>query len=67
MGDDENDPGGIHPDNIPEREPDHYCNAKCTRTGDDGHLIFTGYCKARAGKGTINLGDGRCWLHRHDD
>jgi hypothetical protein len=44
-------------DDVPEREPDEYCNARRTRDG-----TFIGYCKRTSGWGTE--GDsGRCSSH----
>lgn len=42
---------------VPEKSPDEYCNA---RTTEDGK--FQGYCGEPAGEGTDN-DVGRCWKH----
>jgi len=42
---------------VPERAPDEYCNA---RTTEDGK--FQGYCGEPAGEGT-DKDAGRCWKH----
>lgn len=58
MTHDEADLHGRPLDDVPERDPGEYCNA---RKSDSG--TFEGYCDARAGAGTDHLGDGRCKWH----
>jgi len=43
---------------VPQREPDEYCNARKSSNG-----IFEGYCQQQAGHRTEHQGRGRCWLH----
>lgn len=45
-------------DDVPQKEPGEYCNA---RKSDDG--VFRGYCSQVAGHRTEHQGEGRCWLH----
>lgn len=45
-------------DDVPQKEPGDYCNA---RKSDDG--TFEGYCGQQAGHRTEHQGEGRCWLH----
>lgn len=45
-------------DDVPTIDPGQYCNAKKTNDG-----VFQGYCRARAGKGTDHVGQGRCKHH----
>lgn len=44
-------------DDVPEREPDEYCNARRTRDG-----TFIGYCQRTSGWGT-ERDSGRCSSH----
>lgn len=45
-------------EDVPQREPGEYCNARKSSEG-----TFQGFCGAVAGKGTDHLGEGRCSHH----
>lgn len=50
-------------DEIPEKPADYDCNARKWDERGDGAKVFKGYCGARAGKGTGDVGEGRCSKH----
>lgn len=57
-------------ENVPQREPDYYCNGRkkqrsngSLRRDEEGRTLFGGYCRNRAGKGTDHVGEGRCDRH----
>jgi hypothetical protein len=50
-------------DEVPRIEPDEQCNGKKIEQDSSGRTIFSGYCNAKAGKGTHHVGQGRCKHH----
>lgn len=61
--DDEENPIGQPSEEVPRIEPDDKCRGKRSTRTDDGELIFQGYCRNPAGKGTDHFGEGRCKFH----